>query len=59
VVRNVGGIDPSCADEMVDKFWRDHGLLIARAGGPAGLHSAILCGWPGGRAREESKPITR
>ncbi|MFT5450403.1 MAG: hypothetical protein ACI9DC_005609 [Gammaproteobacteria bacterium] len=63
LIRGAGGIgegiDPSRAGEMVNKFWRDHGLLIARAGGQAGLHSAILCGWPGGRAREESKPITR
>ena len=53
------GIDPSRGDESVDKFWREHGLLIARAGGPAGLHSAILTGWPGGRAPEQSRPITR
>ena len=53
------GIDPTRGDEMVDKFWRKHGLLIARAGGPAGLHSAILTGWPGGRAPEQSRPITR
>ena len=63
LIRGVGGIgegiDPARADEMVDKFWRDHGLLIARAGGKAGLFSAILAGWPGGRAREDSKPITR
>ena len=63
LVRGAGGIgegiDPSRANEMVNKFWRDHGLLIVRAGGKAGLHSAILAGWPGGRAREDSKPITR
>jgi hypothetical protein len=63
LVRGAGGIgegiDPGRADEMVDKFWRDHGLLIARAGGQAGLFSAILAGWPGGRAHDDSKPITR
>ncbi|HAA93728.1 MAG TPA: thioredoxin [Rhodospirillaceae bacterium] len=63
LVRGAGGIgegiDPARADEMVDKFWRDHGLLIVRAGGQAGLFSAILAGWPGGRAREDSKPITK
>jgi hypothetical protein len=52
------GIAPSRADEMVPKFWPD-GLLIVRAGGDAGLFSAILAGWTGGRFREESQPITR
>lgn len=63
LVRGAGGIgegiDPARANDMVDKFWPDHGLLIVRAGGPAGLHSAILSGWPGGRAPEQSRPITR
>ena len=63
LIRGAGGIgegiDPSRVNEMVDKFWRDHGLLIVRAGGQAGLHSAIISGWPGGRARESSKPITK
>jgi hypothetical protein len=63
LVRGAGGIgegiDPSRANEMVDKFWRGHGLLVARAGGQAGLHSAILSGWPGGRVHESSKPITK
>ena len=35
------GIDPSRKDEMVPKFFED-GLLIVRAGGPAGLFSGIL-----------------
>ena len=35
------------------------GLLLVRAGGPAGLFSAILSGWPGGRLFEESHPVTR
>jgi len=52
------GIDPSRADEMVAKFWPD-GLLIVRAGGPAGLFSAICAGWTGGRNRHESRPVTR
>ncbi|MEM8974721.1 MAG: thioredoxin family protein [Pseudomonadota bacterium] len=63
LVRGAGGIgegiDPARVDDMVDKFWRGHGLLIVRAGGSAGLHSAILSGWPGGRTPEQSKPITR
>jgi hypothetical protein len=51
-------IVPSRADEMVNKFWPD-GLLIVRAGGKAGLFSAICTGWTGGRFRDESKPVTR
>ena len=32
---------------------------LVRAGGQAGLFSAILCGWTGGRFRDESQPVTR
>ena len=53
------GVDPKRKDEgSIPKFW-DDGLLIVRAGGQAGLFSAILCGWTGGRFRDESKPVTR
>lgn len=52
------GISASRAEEMVPKFW-DDGLLIVRAGGDAGLFSAICAGWTGGRFRDESKPVTR
>lgn len=52
------GIPVSRADEMVPKFW-DDGLLIVRAGGEAGLYSAICGGWTGHRVREESRPVTR
>lgn len=52
------GIAPARAAETVDKFWPD-GLLVVRAGGDAGLFSAILAGWTGGRFREESQPITK
>ena len=52
------GIAPARVNDLVDKFWPD-GLLIVRAGGAAGLYSAILCGWTGGRFREESQPVTR
>ncbi len=61
VVRGAGGVGegvaPERRDEMVPKFHQG-GLLVVRAGGDAGLYSAILSGWPGGRAREESHPIT-
>ncbi len=52
------GIAASRAEEMVPKFW-DDGLLIVRAGGPAGLFSAICGGWIGGRARGQMQPITK
>ncbi len=34
------------------------GVLIVRAGGPAGLFSAIIGGWPGQRVREECQAVT-
>lgn len=52
------GIALARAHDKVDKFWPD-GLLIVRAGGAAGLYSAILCGWTGGRFHLESQPVTR
>lgn len=51
------GIPADRADAEVPKFHRD-GLLIARAGGDAGLFSAICAGWTGGRFKDESKPVT-
>ncbi len=50
------GIDPGRANEMVPKFAPD-GLLIVRAGGPAGLFSGILPGW--GSKPAEVGPVTR
>ncbi len=52
------GVDPKRVDELINKFWPE-GLLIVRAGGQAGLFSAICAGWTGGRFRHESYPITR
>jgi hypothetical protein len=52
------GISPQRAGEMVPKFWRG-GLLVVRAGGPAGLWSGILAGWPGTRVRDQTQPVTR
>jgi hypothetical protein len=42
----------------VPKFFEE-GLLVVRAGGPAGLFSAILPGWIAGRNRNELQPVTR
>jgi len=48
-----------CADKVLDKFDPPpEGVLIARAGGPAGLFSAIIAGWPGQRVREECRAVT-
>ena len=62
VVHGAGGVGEGVPearrDEMIPKF-HDGGLLVVRAGGQAGLYSAILSGWPGGRARDDSHPITR
>ena len=53
------GMPTECADKMLPKFWRDHGLLVARAGGQAGLFSAIIGGWLGGRSRDVVRPVTK
>ena len=52
------GIAASRAGERVPKF-HDDGIMVVRAGGPAGLFSAILPGWLAGRNREELQPVTR
>ena len=51
------GMPPSFADQMVDKF-QPGGLLIVRAGGEAGLFSAIIGGWPGQSVRDECQAVT-
>jgi hypothetical protein len=54
------GLPPSLADKVVDKFQpMPDGVLIVRAGGPAGLFSAIIGGWPGQRVRDECQAVTR
>jgi hypothetical protein len=52
------GIPQQRANEQVPKFYED-GLMVVRAGGPAGLFSAILPGWLAGRHREELQPVTK
>jgi thiol-disulfide isomerase/thioredoxin len=54
------GVAPAYADKLLDKFDPPpDGVLIVRAGGPAGLFSAIIGGWPGQRVREECQAVTR
>jgi hypothetical protein len=59
LVRGAGGIaeglPEAFADARLPKF-RDGGLLIAHAGGGAGLFSAIIGGWVSGRGGSE--PVT-
>jgi hypothetical protein len=52
------GVPKERADENVPKFHED-GLMVVRAGGPAGLFSAILPGWLAGRNRLELQPVTK
>lgn len=52
------GVPASRAGELVPKF-HDDGLMVVRAGGPAGLFSAILPGWLAGRNRLELQPVTK
>jgi hypothetical protein len=52
------GIPASRAGENVPKFHED-GLMVVRAGGKAGLFSAILPGWLAGRNRAELQLVTK
>jgi len=52
------GIPATRANEQVPKFHED-GLMVVRAGGKAGLFSAILPGWLAGRNRAELQLVTK
>ena len=52
------GMPAAIANESVSKF-NPGGLLVVRAGGPAGLFSAILPGWIAGRNHLELQPVTK
>ena len=52
------GVPAKFADQVLDKF-APGGLLIVRAGGPAGLFSAIIGGWPGTIVRDECQAVTK
>ena len=52
------GIPAAQAGMPAAKFF-EGGLMIVRAGGPAGLFSAILPGWLAGRNRLELQPVTK
>jgi hypothetical protein len=52
------GVPAARAGEQVPKFHED-GIMVVRAGGPAGLFSAILPGWLAGRNKEELQPVTK
>ncbi|MDQ2754606.1 MAG: thioredoxin family protein [Actinomycetota bacterium] len=60
IVRGAGGIAEGVPDHVADKMlpkFRPGGLLIAHAGGTAGLFSAVIDGWVGGPGG--SVPVTR
>lgn len=61
VIRGVGGIDeglPAGFEGMeLDKFRPEGGLMIAHAGGPAGLFTSVIGGWVSGP--KGSIPVTR
>jgi hypothetical protein len=52
------GVPPERAKERIAKFHED-GLMVVRAGGAAGLFSAILPGWLAGRHPAELQPVTK
>jgi hypothetical protein len=52
------GVPANRADEMIPKFF-EGGLQVVRAGGPAGLFSAVLPGWLGGRNKTQLQPVTK
>jgi hypothetical protein len=62
LVRGAGGVGeglaPERCHEMVPKF-HPGGLLVVRAGGRAGLMSAIIGGWSGGRLIKEVQPVSK
>jgi len=61
LVRGAGGVDegmPAAAAEKRHPKFRDGGLQIVRAGGEAGMMSAIIVGWAATGERG-SEPVTR
>jgi hypothetical protein len=52
------GVPASRAEENIPKF-HDDGIAVVRAGGPAGLFSAILPGWLAGRHQKELQMVTK
>ena len=52
------GVPQNRAEELIPKFHED-GLVVVRAGGPAGLFSGILPGWLAGRNRAELQLVTK
>lgn len=61
LVRGASGIEEGIPDTMKDKVlpkFREGGLNIVRAGGSAGLFSAIIAGW-GASGSTGSSPVTR
>jgi hypothetical protein len=51
------GLPEQLADRQIRKF-RDGGLTLVRAGGSAGMFSAVIAGW-GASGEIGSSPVTR
>lgn len=61
LVRGAGGIEEGIPEAFADKVlpkFREGGLNVVRAGGSAGLFSAIIAGW-GASGTTGSSPVTR
>ena len=61
LVRGAGGIEEGIPETLKDKIlpkFREGGLNVVRAGGSAGLFSAIIAGW-GASGSTGSSPVTR
>ena len=52
------GVTAERASEMIPKF-HDDGVVVVRAGGPAGLFSAVLPGWLAGRNKSELQLVSK
>jgi hypothetical protein len=53
------GLDPSRAEELVDKFHAEDGLLVVRAGGKGAGQSAIIGGWSAQRNWRQIKIVSQ
>lgn len=53
------GLDPARAEELIDKFHAEDGLLVVRAGGKGAGQSAIIGGWSAQRNWRQIKIVSQ